>query len=86
MRTIWKYKLMLIESQSLFLPKHAEILTAQIQNGDISIWALLDPEKEQELVRFAIRGTGHRINGDEGRYIATVQKDGFVWHIFATEN
>lgn len=71
------------------------ILTAQVQNNDIMVWAeLLDgidedhPVVETELNFIAI-GTGWQIPDDfliYWNYIGTVQKDGFVWHIYYSQN
>ena len=72
------------ESSSLIeMPENAQILSCQIQNGAIVIWALHDEGKK--IVRhFTCYGTGLHIPYKEVRYhIATLQDPyGLVWHIF----
>jgi hypothetical protein len=62
MKTIWKYPLHLIDKQTVNMPKGAEILTVQIQNGTITMWALVDPESVKIKRTIEIFGTGHPIN------------------------
>jgi hypothetical protein len=96
MKTIHKYKLGdYAHANIVEMPEYAEVLTAQMKDGDIHIWALFEtmygdfPYPEDKVVkrRFHIYGTGWEIsdtayNLNTLKYIATVQTEGYVWHVF----
>jgi len=86
MKTIWKFPLRVTDSQRIEMPRGAEILTAQTQNGQGYLWALVDPEAvDTEMRTIEIHGTGNPIlegNNRERRYVATFQQLAFVWHVF----
>jgi hypothetical protein len=53
MKRIYKYELGAVSPQTIWLPKGAEILTAQGQHGrNVCIWALIDPEQPDEQRSF----------------------------------
>lgn len=81
---IYKYPLELTGTQNVVLPFATNILTAQVQNGVICLWAVGDQDDERKVSRvIRIVGTGHRFDdADRCHYIGTVQIDSFVWHIF----
>lgn len=81
-KMIYKYPLVLTEKQSLAMPKNAEILDVQVQNNVIVLWALVDPETNDEVRKFEIFGTGVAMADVTRIYLGTVQKNGFVWHVF----
>jgi hypothetical protein len=67
------------------MPAGAKILSVQDQTGVICLWARVWTEaKEKELRTFIIVGTGREFppSSRPPEYIASVQQDGFVWHIF----
>lgn len=84
MRTIHKY---MIDAgyNEIVMPKNADILTAQIQDGFMMLWALVDCEAPTEDRIVCVVGTGHRMPDDMGRseYISTVQSGPLVFHVFA---
>ena len=82
MKTIYKYPVPVTDRPTILLPDAAEILTVQVQDGNIMLWAVADPEKPIHNRRLWLYGTGHPMWGTEGRYIATVQTGKLVWHIF----
>lgn len=83
-RRIWKYPIELADFVIIEMPEGAEILTAQMQYGKLCLWALVDCEPELPKLNREIEiiGTGNSIIEAPRRYIATVQQDIFVWHIF----
>lgn len=89
-KVIYKYPLEITDNQVIELPKRHQILTAQLQNGKLQLWALVYPEFAKIKKLIHIYGTGHKIPADENlKYISTIQTEGgvFVWHIFEyTEN
>jgi hypothetical protein len=81
---IFKYKIEL-GYNCLRMPVGAKILTAQIQRGDIQLWALCPSPQGHYLDRvIMVHGTGWPIVFDPGRYVATVQSESgtYVWHVF----
>lgn len=83
MTTIYKYPLGPInDSYIVSLPVGAQILTAAIQNDNLTIWARVDPEMEATNNRIVrVYGTGHPIDKHDA-YINTVFDGPFVWHVF----
>jgi len=80
---IWKYPLPLQDVVELMLPRGARVLTMQKQNGQLTMWALVDPLAPLYLRSFAIVGTGNPApNPEQGTYLATAQSGPFVWHLF----
>jgi len=65
------------------MPIGAKILTAQMQNGQLYLWALVDdiPDEFEQRV-FTLYGTGALILEDPGTYITTIQDNEYAWHIF----
>jgi hypothetical protein len=87
---IFKYQLPL-SGGNIMMPHGAEILTAQIQNGTIMLWAQVydDYEGVLEQRKFVILGTGMPVDdqiADGLWHIGTVQMGDFVWHIFENIN
>lgn len=86
MLRVYKYRLALRDKQQVQLPAGAASLSVQEQNGELCLWALVDPaEKKTETRTFRVHGTGHDINAaDLVGYIGTVQQSALslVWHVF----
>jgi len=88
-KQIWKYSCKAIGHLFSFdMPKGAEILTFQLQDGDMPVfWAAVVPSFPLEERTFILLGTGITYNFD-GRetYIGTIQNGLFVWHLFEVKN
>ena len=80
MKTIYKYPLNSHDC-TLQLPKGAEILTVQLQNGIPTLWALVNPTTVTEERHICIVGTGWDVE-DTMKYITTYMDGYFVWHAF----
>lgn len=83
-RAIYKYELPLYSEFTTFnVPQGFHILSAQVQNGLICIWAEVDTTVDGvETVRFRLVGTGWLVDLEGWTYIDTVQLGEFVWHIY----
>jgi hypothetical protein len=85
-KTIWKYALEITDAPTfLSVPKDAEILCIQLQNGVPRVWMLCNPDAPPETRAFSCVGTGHPMAaGYKGSYVGTVQMMGgsLVWHFF----
>lgn len=86
MMTVWKYPVRIDNGdQELQVPRKVEWLTAQMQHGQICLWALVDPKAPMATRRVRVVGTGHPTVPDEGAsYIGTVQVSPLVFHVFDT--
>lgn len=85
MKTIYKYKLQTTDEQQILMPKGAEILTVQLQDGEPQLWALVETNNQPTKRYIEIFGTGNPIIGIGPRkYIATYQLRGgaLVFHVF----
>jgi len=82
MKTIWKYTLNVTNSQSIEIQKGAFVLTVQLQNKELQLWALVDPEEKTEHIHIHIYGTGHPIHKETLEYISTFQEGSLVFHVF----
>ena len=84
MRKIYKYTLEIKQEQTICFDGSPEILTAQMQDGHIVLWATvyLGERTAPEKRRILIFGTGQEIPNRVITYISTVQSEGLVWHIF----
>ncbi len=88
-KKIYKYNLRFSnsEKESLELPIDSEILSCQLQNDEIMLWVLINPnEQKTDLHFFDIFGTGHEIGCDMGisrKFLNTLQfANGLVFHLF----
>jgi hypothetical protein len=81
MKVIYKYQL----KPMVLLPKEALVLKAGIQNGELFVWALVDPNETTHIERlFEIVGTGHSFEHGylTHRHVDTIFDGPFVWHIW----
>lgn len=85
-KVVYKYKLQLTkDTQEVILPQGAQILCIKMQNDDLCMWALIDPDQTyNEVVKIRCAGTGHVVEEDIECYIDTVMLlDGaLVFHFF----
>ena len=78
--TIWKYKL--DATTILAMPIGASILTVQIQNSQLCLWALVNPTIQSVEREFHVFPTGGSGPPSDWPYIGTVQDGELVWHLF----
>lgn len=82
---IWKYELEIKDLQHVDMPYGAKILSVANQNGNLCMWASVDPSAEKMWRFVEIIGTGHLIPTDlngERIFIGTVVIGSLVWHVF----
>ena len=88
MKTVYKYDLEVTDKQTISLPKWADILCVQVQDGKPRIWAKVDTKETRfEDRTFYIHGTGHPINEADNALMvhwATFQllNGALVFHVF----
>lgn len=95
MKTIWKFNLHENLEQGngclvtrIELPASAEVLSVDVQHGDVVLWASVNPDDQFKTSRrFAIVPTGGTVpnGGLSPRFLGTVlmHEGAFVWHVFA---
>lgn len=85
MKTIFKYPIKIADKTVITLPETAVQLSMQSQDGQITLWCLVDSE-EAEKVEYEVYvvGTGNLVpDGIDGtHYQTTIVMRPFVWHIF----
>jgi hypothetical protein len=82
MKQIFKFRVTLGRNE-IMMPKGFTVLTAQMKDGQIRIWALCDPDMEKKSVEIYVTGTGINIDTDYySIYVGTVQDGPYVWHVF----
>ena len=82
---IYKYTLEVVDQQVVIMSYDAKMLSAQMQNGQLQLWALVDETSTaKKSVTIAIYGTGNPMPNKPGEYISTFQMaDGkLVFHVF----
>lgn len=79
MRKIFKYQF--VSGGRIEIPKNAEIVHVEEQDGVLCMWAIVNPDAPKETRTFCIRGTGHPID-ESLKYVKTWQAPPFVWHLF----
>lgn len=79
MKTIYKYELEGRHVTMLKMPKGANVVSFDMQNGKYCIWAIVNTEAPMEERFFSVVGTGWEIEDNEC-YIGMVQDGAFVWH------
>ena len=83
MRIIHKYTLEITDEQTITVSPGFEFLSAQVQDGKLCIWAIVDIMSSKIKKTFIIIGTGLRIHDENNlSYRATVQMGEYVWHLF----
>jgi hypothetical protein len=87
-KTIWKFPLSITDQQQISMPEGAEILSVQVQRGQVCLWALVNPNLAKKPRTIEIFGTGHEVDDSPRTYIGTVQVhpmgSDLVWHVFSS--
>lgn len=82
MTKIYKYQFTISPHVVIEMPDKAKILSVQVQDGIPTIWASVDTLQFNVNRKFYIYGTGETVHYPKERFhIATIQLNGFVWHI-----
>jgi len=80
---IFKYAVNVIDDQEIEMPKGAQILTVQVQDGLPWIWVAFTEGMETVKRKIVLMGTGHT-RDMPGVYIGTFQLAGgrLIFHLF----
>lgn len=83
MKTIWKYPLMITDIQKIKVPMGAVPLCVGTDpsNGPC-IWCEVDDQSPAIPLEVYVVGTGNPLPEDVSRYIGSIRKDPFIWHVY----
>jgi hypothetical protein len=83
---IWKYQLTIFNGeQTIEMPPYSKILSVNIQNNGIFLWAIIEkPETNFQKRRILVLGTGieNKYSSHHLCFIGTVMDTPLVWHVF----
>lgn len=81
---IWKYKIEMTGwQQYISMPKGAEVVSFQLQDGVPHIWVSVpDVYAIKEPKCFRLVPTGEDFYQVPGKFHGTIQLKGFVWHLY----
>ncbi|MFA6711118.1 MAG: hypothetical protein WCS33_00170 [Candidatus Caldatribacteriota bacterium] len=87
MKRVFKYPLVMMDRNTIVLPKGSKILSVESQKDDIVVYAIVDDSVSTEVEEhvFLIRGTGHPADDVDGYdFLNTVKLygDTLIFHIF----
>ncbi len=85
MKRIHKYSFSIEPPTTVVLRVGAEVLRASVQNGNPTMWALIDPAAAPETWTFDVYATGDDIDDlvDSVSYVDTIfLPNGEVYHVF----
>lgn len=81
--TIWKFPIRITDAQRVAMPRHSRLLSFQVQDGTPILWALVRPDMDSVDRDLHVVGTGNpAAHVCMMPHIGTIQRDGFVWHLF----
>lgn len=80
-QVVWKYPLGLALDSWVMMPAGAEPVHVAEQDGQPTLWAIVDPSEPTVFRRIHVRGTGDLVP-DYSVYVGTVHVSGYVLHVF----
>jgi len=84
-KEIWKFQLEKPGVHDISIPIGSELLTVQVQQGIVCLWAIVEPNAEKVLRSIEVVGTGVPIDREARmKYIGTIQlySGSLVFHVF----
>lgn len=89
MKAVWRFGPLKPLINKIDMPTGAKALTMQNKDGDLFLWALVDPEAAPDQRSFLVIGTGAILREEsDWNYVATAQVDNsgplgtLVFHLF----
>lgn len=79
---VWKYPLEITDRQAVTMPVGAQGLSVMVQDGQLFLYAFVDPDRPVGFMPIRIIGTGNPIERAPGDFIGTVSMPPHVWHVF----
>lgn len=84
MQVVYKYRLDSLQKTSkVMLPKGAQLLHVEVQDNEMTLWALVDPDRQPEPRWVEVFGTGHPVPMGYKFINTFLFKEGaYVFHAF----
>lgn len=86
MRCIFKYHISYsAETTKIEMPISSKIISVGLDpQGDLCIWAIVDPEEGKSMREFAVVGTGWPMKDslEYWTFLGTVKQGPYMWHVF----
>lgn len=83
MKRIFKYQITEENKGRIMMPLDCEFLSAAVQDGKPTIWAIVDDEQEPVRHQFDLYWTGAEMPHSQYEHLFTWQDNkGLVWHLF----
>jgi len=81
---IYKYELSFENRTFVRMPEKSEIMDIQIQDGKPVMWAMVETDSKEIVVRInsLFTGQGMQLESTRNEYLATIQHEGLVYHFF----
>lgn len=80
---IWKFPLIVQRHQKVELPMGSQPIHIDMQGGQPTLWAVVDPQLPTEHLDVVMFGTGHPIVETAPlMHLGTVMDGSLVWHYF----
>lgn len=82
---LYKYHLTICSEQLIRMPSPQQFRAVQVQGRKLCVWYEVNdkPSSDDFIdIQFMLVGTGD-LAPVNAHYLGTVQKDGFVWHVYA---
>jgi hypothetical protein len=82
-RVVWKFGLCEPPyAIDVRMPRGARVVAVGRQAGRMQLWAVCDPDAEEETRRFVVFGTGQAGVPPDAVYLGVVFDGIYVWHVF----
>jgi hypothetical protein len=83
-RAIYKFQLPMNDEITLRGPRVLRWLGVAVQHDQPCVWAVVDPDTPRQSNKLVLRGTGHALNGEEGKFLGSfmLHSGSFVGHVF----
>ena len=86
---VWKFPLRVEDEQIIEVPVGAEPLKAEMQNGELCLWMLVQPSSNKVSKKVHVHGTGHYVSNSvtSSDYVDSFMMHGgaLVFHVFVTD-
>lgn len=79
-KTIWKYQLSLSKN-TFTMDALGEPCRVAMQDGIVTMWAIVNPKAPQVERNFFCSGTGHDVS-DTAKYVGSATDGPFEWHVW----
>lgn len=85
LNTVWRFVVPIGVDEPVEMPVGANILRMATKDGEVCVWAVVDPQARKTRRFFTVRVTGSLFEEKmRGTYIGSARADGYELHLFET--